>query len=292
MDPLYPISAALVVYLILAQANLRFASPVIAIVNRWLRWGLVATGLAKVSADFGIIDRGFGVQVAMFFLLYFLLETVYRWLEVRAVSVSPLPLFPRFTVNSSGEEWPTHPRLLRVRDWLRGQGFRQVQALRAEVAPGVYLRLSVYQDPDGFLRLQVMFLPQPNGAISVCYTLSSQTVNGYRYITDNLHLPFGGFYPETWIVERNPWRRSLKTLVERHRTRLARHKEPLLAWSDDPLSDLNAQQRELERINTELGFLLPPPEREEKGKMTAEGRYRVWKEIWLLNYLGISGRHQ
>lgn len=291
MDPLYPIGGALVVYLVLAQANLRFASPVIAIVNRWLRWGLIATGLAKVSTDFGFIDRSYGVQVAIFFLLYFLLETVYRWLEVRAVSVSPLPLFPRFAVNSSGEEWPTHPRLLRMRDWLRSQSFRQVQALRAEVAPGVYLRLSVYQDADGFLRLQVMFLPQPNGAISVCYTLSSQTVNGYRYITDNLHLPFGGFYPETWIVERNPWRRSLKTLVERHRTRLSRHKEPLLAWSDDALSDLNAQQRELERINTELGFLLPMAEREEKGKMTAEGRYRVWKEIWLLNYLGVTGRH-
>ncbi len=138
-----------------------------------------------------------------------------------------------------------------------------------------------------------MFLPQPNGAISVCYTLSSQTVNGYRYITDNLHLPFGGFYPETWIVERNPWRRST---AETGRTPPSapphEHKEPLLAWSDDPLTDLNAQQRELERINTELGFLLPQPEHEENGKMTAEGRYRVWKEIWLLNYLGISGHHQ
>ncbi len=292
MDPIYPILACSVLYLVLAQANQRFASPVVAIVNRWLRWGLVATGFAKLSYDFQWIDRSYGVQVAIFFLLYFLLETIYRWLEVRAVSVSPLPLFPKFTVNSSGEEWPTHQRLLRVRDWLRAQGFRQVQALRAEVAPGVYLRLSVYQDADGFVRVQVMFLPQPNGAISVCYTLSSQTVNGYRYITDNLHLPFGGFYPETWIVERNPWRRSLQKLVERHRLRLSRHKEPLLAWSDDPLTDLNAQQRELERINTELGFLLPQPEHEENGKMTAEGRYRVWKEIWLLNYLGISGHHQ
>ncbi len=108
----------------------------------------MATGFAKLSYDFQWIDRSYGVQVAIFFLLYFLLETIYRWLEVRAVSVSPLPLFPKFTVNSSGEEWPTHQRLLRVRDWLRAQGFRQVQALRAEVAPGVYLRLSVYQDAD------------------------------------------------------------------------------------------------------------------------------------------------
>lgn len=291
MDPTYPILAAMVLSLALHQANLRHASPGIAIVNRWLRWLIFATGLAKISSDFGWIDRSFGVQAAIFFLVYFLIETLYRWMEVRAVSVSPLPLFPRFTLNSSGEEWPTHPRLLRVRDWLRSQGFRQVQALRAELAPGVYLRLSIYQDADNHLRVQVMFVPQPNGAISVCYTLSSQTVNGYRYITDNLHLPFGGFYPETWIVERKPWRRSLPHLVTRHRARLARHREPLLVWSDDPLTDLNAQQRELERINTEMGFLLPHAEREEHGKMTAEGRYRVWKELWLLNYFGISGRH-
>lgn len=292
MDPTYPIIVAMIVSLVLFQANQRYSSPVISIVNRWLRWLIFATGCAKISLDFNLIDRSYGVLVAMFFLLYFLFETLYRWLEVRAVSVSPLPLFPRFTLNSSGEEWPTHPRLLRIRDWLRSQGFRQVQALRAEVAPGIYLRLSVYQDTDGFMRVQVMFLPQPNGGISVCYTLSSQTVNGYRYITDNLHLPFGGFYPETWIVERNPWRRSLPNLVARHRARLSRHKEPLVVWTEDPLTDLNAQQRELERINTELGFLLPHAEQEENGKMTAEGRYRVWKEIWLLNYLGISGHHQ
>lgn len=292
MDPTYPIVAAMIVSLVLHQANLQFASPVIAIINRWLRWLVFAAGVAKISSDLGWIDRSFPVLSAIFFLLYFLAETLYRWLEVRAVSVSPLPLFPRFTINSSGEEWPTHPRLLRIRDWLRAQGFRQVQALRAEVAPGMFVRLSIYQDPDGLLRIQVMFMPQRNGAISVCYTLSSQTVNGYRYITDNLHTPFGGFYPETWIVERNPWRRALPALVARHRARLARHKEPLLVWADDPLADLNAQQRELERVNTELGFLLPHAEREENGKMTAEGRYRVWKEIWLLNYLGISGRHQ
>ena len=134
MDPTYPIIVAMIVSLVLFQANQRYSSPVISIVNRWLRWLIFATGCAKISLDFNLIDRSYGVLVAMFFLLYFLFETLYRWLEVRAVSVSPLPLFPRFTLNSSGEEWPTHPRLLRIRDWLRSQGFRQVQALRAEVA--------------------------------------------------------------------------------------------------------------------------------------------------------------
>jgi hypothetical protein len=39
-------------------------------------------------------------------------------------------------------------------------------------------------------------------------------------------------------------------------------------------------------VNTELGFLHGHQDREEYGKISKEGRYRVWKEIWLLNYLG------
>ena len=39
-------------------------------------------------------------------------------------------------------------------------------------------------------------------------------------------------------------------------------------------------------------FLYPHHEREEHGKMTVEARYRVWKESWLLNYLGLSSRYE
>ena len=62
-------------------------------------------------------------------------------------------------------------------------------------------------------------------------------------------------------------------------------------WEDEPLNDLNLQQNELEKVNTELGFLFPRNLREEYGKMTFEGRYRVWKEVWMLNYLGLSRRY-
>ncbi|HEY0944065.1 MAG TPA: hypothetical protein VGD81_02320 [Opitutaceae bacterium] len=292
MDPTYPILSAMVVSLVLFQLNQRFASPVLAIVNRWLRWLIFAAGAAKVSSDFGWIDRPFWVLAAIFFLVYFLVETLYRWLEIHALSVSALPLFPRFAVNASGEEWPTHPRLLKIRDWLRREGFKSVQSLKAEVAPSVYLRVSVYQDAEAKVRVQVMFLPQANGSVSVCYSFASQTVSGFRYVTDNLYLPFGGFYPESWLVQRSPWRRSPARLLAMHRDRTARGGEIVVPWTTEPLVDLNAQQRELEQVNTELGFLFPHGQREENGKMTTEGRYRVWKEIWLLNYLGRSARYE
>jgi hypothetical protein len=36
---------------------------------------------------------------------------------------------------------------------------------------------------------------------------------------------------------------------------------------------------------------LPHAEREDHGKISHEGRYRVWKEVWLLNYFGVAARY-
>jgi hypothetical protein len=291
MDPLYPLVFAMVALLTLYQVNQRLSSPVIAIVNRWLRWLIFAVGFAKIATDFGWSGRPFWVLAVTAFLVYFLVETMYRWLEIKALSHSPVSLFPRFALNRSGEEWPTHPRLLRVRDWLRRENFKPVQSLKAEIAPTIFLRTSIYEDPEHSLRVQVMFLPQAAGGITMAYSVATQTSDGYRYVTDNLHLPFGGFYPENWLVERNPWRRTLPALLNRHRRRLEQSGTETQPWTREPLDDINAQQQQLEQLNTELGFLFPHQEREEMGKMTAEGRYRVWKEVWLLNYLGRSVRY-
>ena len=292
MEPPYLILAAIVVSLVLMQVNQRLASPLLAIADRWLRWFVFAFGAAQMCRDFQWIDRPFWVLVAMFFLLWFLGETLYNWLAISALSVSPLPLFPRYVINASGEEWPMQPRFMKIREWLRAQGFRQTQALKAEIGGGVYLRVSVYQDALATIRVQVVFIPQVNGAISVCFAITSVAEDGTRYVTDNLYIPFGGFFPESWFVERAPWRRSLPRLIARHRARLATAGAQPVPFAIEPLADLNNAQHELDRLNTELGFLHPHHEREDLGKITHEGRYRVWKEIWMLNYLGRAARYE
>jgi hypothetical protein len=290
MEPSYFILAAIFITIVLVQVNLRAGSPVIAIFVRWMRWIIFGFGVAHMCVDFNLINRPFWALVLVFMLVWFLGETLYNWLGIQALSVSPLPLFPRYAVNQSGEEWPTHPRLLKVREWLRAQGFKQVQAIKAEIGGGIYLRGSVYQDAEARVRVQVTFLPQAAGMVSVCYSLVSLTADGSRYVTDNFYIPFAGFYPENWYVERLPWRRALPRLLNRHRKRIAG--ETLVAFDADPLTDLNSQQHELDQLNTQLGFLNPHAEREEFGKITQAGRYRVWKEIWMLNYLGRSVRYQ
>jgi hypothetical protein len=291
MAPSSLILAAIVASFVLVQVNQRIGSPVVAIVDRWLRWLVFSFGGAQVCRDFNLVDRPYWVLACGCFVLWFMGETAYNWLHISALSVSPLPLFPRYVPNQSGEEWPVLPRLLRVRDWLRARGFRQIQALKAEVGGGIYLRVSVYQDEAAAMRLQVTFLPQGRGAITVCYSLMSVTADGRRYVTDNLHIPFAGFYPENWLVERRPCCRSLPRLLKRHGRRVAAAGSDVVPLAVEPAADLNAAQRELDRLNTELGFLNPVGQREDHGKISQEGRYRVWKEIWMLNYLGQSARY-
>lgn len=283
--------AATTTLLLLLYINLRLASPLLAIPIRWLRWLLFALFAAEANMRSGWVDRSYWVVLASAFLLWLLAESAFNWLRVSAISLSPLPLFPKFILNSSGGEWPTHRRLLKVRDWLRTNHFTAVQALKSEVGGGIWLRVSVYQNRDNTVRLQVAFLPQESGAITVCYSLSSETQDGRRYITDNFFLPFGGFYPEQWYVDRSPWRRTLPRMLEYHLRRLKKADATAVAWETDPLEDLNRQQQLMEQINTQLGFLLPTAEREEYGKITPEGRFRVWKEAWLLDYFGLPTRY-
>lgn len=287
----YVVVVAVVVSLVLAQVNQRLASPLLSIVDRWIRWLVFAFGGAEILRDFGWLDRPYPVLVVCCFILWFVGETLYNWLAISALSVSPFPLFPRYVANQGGEGWPVQPRLLKIRDWLRSQDFQQIQALKAEIGGGIYLRVSVYQNVDATLRIQITFLPQANGVPSACFSITTLGEGDIRVVTDNLYIPFGGFYPESWLVERSPWIRALPNLLTTHIKRLDRlHVRPV-PFTVDPLADLNAAQNELDRVNTELGFLHPHSEREDFGKITHEGRYRVWKEIWTLNYLGRSAKY-
>ncbi|MDP3071705.1 MAG: hypothetical protein Q8N18_15550 [Opitutaceae bacterium] len=288
----YLIIAAIVVSLVLMKVNLRLGSPLLSILDRWLRWLVFAFGGAQVCHEFKLIDRPYWVIAAVLFVGWFLIETFYNWLAISAHSLSSLPLFPRYSVNTTGEEWPVQPRFLRDREWLRAEGFRQVQALKAEIGGGVYLRVSIYHDAQAEVRVQVTFIPQGNGTLAVCHAITSVAADGSRYLTDNLHVPFGGFYPENWFVERAPWCRALPKLIARHHARLQRAGVTPVPFTTEPLADFNAVQRELDQVNTELGFLHPQGKREDLGKFTHEGRYRLWKEIWMLNYLGRSARYE
>jgi hypothetical protein len=270
----------------LTYANNRWGSPVVAIGNRWLRWFLFAALIGLVTHEILDVNRPFWVLAAIGFLLWFLGETLFNWLAIKALSQSQIPLFPRFSDTSDVQEWPVQKRSLAIRDWLRAQGFTLVQSLKSDLGMGIVIRTFVFQSQDNRNRAQVIFIPQRSGNITECLSIQSITESGIRLVTDNLYIPFGGFYPDNWRVMRKAWLRDLARLWRVHEKRCA--KVSLQEWEEAPLEDLNYQQSVLERVNTELGFLYPRHLRDEYGKITTEGRYRVWKEVWILNYFGRS----
>lgn len=266
--------------------NTRVTSLKVSVLNRWARWMGVSFGAAYLVFDAGWLNRPFWVIGTVFFLGWLLVETVYTWLAINALSKSSISLFPRFCENTTGEEWPAQKKLIEIKDWLKSKGFVRSKALLADVGHGINIRSTVFQSEDNLTRFQILFVPQNNGDIGFCFSFSSEKENGERFVTDNLFMPYGGFYPEKWAVVRKPWTRNPAKLYKEHQKRIS--KADLAVYDLDALDDLNQQQRDLEQINLKEGFLHEPQYQEEHGRITWEGRYRVWKEVWLLNYFGIS----
>jgi len=273
-------------------ANSQLQSPFLGILNRWLQWFLFALIIATVAREFGLSERPFWVLATVSFLGWFLLETLYNWLISGKVSHSSIPLFPRFRKNNDGDEWPAQKRFVVLRDWLRTCGFKRLDSLKARLDAGLAIRSSIYQDDSGMVRVQILFVPQPDGKFQANYILTTKTQEGERVMTDNVRLPFGGYYPENWFILRKPLCRSLDKLLRIHRRRLLRDGANVEPWADDePLDELNKQQSNLEMANRQAGYLLPPEFQEEHGRLSFEGRYRLWKELWLLSYLGRTIRY-
>lgn len=271
-------------FFIISFGNARWAIPILEILNRWFKWILFSVGFAYIAVQLEWSYRSFELLAITAFLVWLLIETIYNWLAVNLLSKSDIPLFPRFFENTDKDEWPNTKSFIQIREWLREQNFKAVQHLKANVSQDLFLRSSFYENEEHNIRIQVLILPQRIGYLKSSFVLSSFTETGKKIITDNISIPYGGFFPEAWNVKRSPLTISLKTLYKTHQKRI--YKEDLKLWENVPLVDLNEQQQTLEKINTEKGFINPRSEHKTKGKITQEGCYRLWKELWLINYLG------
>ena len=130
---------------------------------RWMRWFLFAALFAFVLQITEWSLRPDWVHFIVGGLLWFLLETGYNWIAIKALSSSDLPLFPSFKTNLDGDEWPAEKRLLELKDWFGKEDFKRLSALKAELFEGTYLRASIYESSDHLTRIQVLFIPKQKG---------------------------------------------------------------------------------------------------------------------------------
>ena len=284
----YVLFGLAIITVVLPMVAVRMNQPVLHVFARWIRWFLFGALFAFCLQTFEWSYRPAWVLFLTGFGLWFVIETGYNWIVIKALSRSDLPLFPSFRVNQDGDEWPADNRYIDIKDWLKENAFKRIAALKAELFAGVVLRASVYESEDQLTRVQILFLPKRQGGSTACYIVQTDGEDGQRLITDNQFLPYGGYYPEEWKLCRKPLIGSLKRLIKLHRKRVHRSSLNPVPFVENALEQMNEQQRILERLNTETGVLVPRPRQEEEGKFTSEGRYRLWKEMWMLAYLGKS----
>jgi hypothetical protein len=278
------------VFVLIWIFNGRVSSPLLGVVARWLRWAVVSVALGTLAYVLEWVERPLPVLIAVAAVVFLMAETVRNWMITGMMSRSELPLFPRYRGTQAGDEWPADSRVLRLRSWLRGRGFVFTQGFVAELSAEIAIRGSIYHDPARRLRVQVVFLPQPGGRWFPTLSLMSLLPDGTQVITDNSVVPFGGFFPDGYEVRRLPLMRSPEKLLARHQRRLKARGGESLAQPEDAIAALNAFQTELESVNLEMGVTLPRAQHEEHGRLSWEGRYRLWREIWMLEYLGTPGR--
>jgi hypothetical protein len=284
-------SGALVLPLVFVAAGaaivcIRSGRPVLVVLARWILWIGVSLGFAMAAQLAGVTERPLWATTLFCLLLWQLLESFYNWVAIDLISRSDTPLFPPYKPNANGSEWPADKKFITLRETLRRSGFHSVAAAVRPLGEEEIIRCPVYESADGLTRVTIHFIPSSTGRLRAFLSAGTQTQSGLRLVTDNVFLPFGGFYPENFLVERRPMVRSLKRLLTLHARRLEKLAEAPAPWSGDAVSDLNEQQSRLEELNLQLGFFVPLSEREELGTISREGRTRLWMEIWMLNYLG------
>lgn len=268
----------------------RLANPGIGILSRWARFLFFAFGLSfiAIQTDWDWTYRPIWNLAAIFFLVWLFIETTYLWVFIRNFSLANLPVHPQYLSLSNKGEWPMQPHFIRIREWLRENSYEQTEALKANLGEDLHLRAFVFEDGEGIVRIQVVFTVVGQAAGQVLFVLSAITESEKRMVTDNAFLPRAGFLPEKWEWRRHPLLRSLPALEKRHRKSMKESNCAFMPWTENVLDEMQDQNSAIEKANVEKGILFPRARREENGTYTPEGRYKIWKEIICLNYLGFT----
>ena len=271
---------------ILPVLGQRYSIPLFQLLTRWIRWILFGIFFSIFLNYFELSFRPDWLHFVTGLALWFILETSYNLVAIRALSTSDLPLFPQFYINVDGDEWPAEQRYIELREWLHAEDYTHLSSLKAKLFQGMCLRACIYQSIDTSTRIQILLMPSRRGETSASYTIRTYTESGEWVITDNLSLPYGGYYPAQWNMCRKPLIGSAHRLLLLHKKRLSKMMLIPVAIEDNAIEEINKQQSVLERINTDSGFLVPRHLHREQGKISPKGRYRLWKEMWIMAYFG------
>ena len=284
----YYISLIGVILLLFILLNHTKDSIIIAIIIRWIRWALISLLIPYIVLQIGWSQMNYWRFCVICFLGWFLLESFYNWFAIKALSYSEVSLFPKYRKMEKGGCWPTDERFKKTKTWLQKNDFIFDQSLSTPITDSLNLRCLVYYNSDKTIMLQIFFFPFRKNTIAMNFSFQSFISSQETIMTDNLSIPFRGYFPEKWTLNRLPKMRSIKSIYKKHQSILKKLGKQEQIFQEDSLIYINEQQTEMEYCNEKSGFLVERKDRSAKGQLTDEGRFRVWREIWFLSYLGIS----
>jgi len=275
----------LAVYCIAHILSKQLPMRIIRLISHWARWLTFACVFSLMLTFFEWSSRADWVHFISGLAVWFILETLYYKISIHMLNTSEMDLFPKYKNDTNDNLWPINKEVLKVKELLAREGFKEEETLKAEIIAHVVVRQAVFLDEAHRVRLNVLFIPNAKNEIKLFYSLFSHKTSGDYLLTDNQNMPFGGYYPDHWTVNRYPVSHSLKKLLKKHREAM---NESAGDWSQlegDIRTKTNHLQWELEKKNREMGFL-NEPNREDKQQISAEGCFRIWTEMWLLAYFG------
>ena len=255
------------------------------LISHWMRWLTFACAFGLMLTFFEWSSRPDWVHFTSGLAVWFILETLYYKLSIHLLNISEMELFPKYKNDTDDNLWPINKRVLKIKELLRKEGFKSEETLKAQIVAHLTIRQAVFFNEDQTIRLNVLFIPNAKNEIQLFYSLFSLKSDGEYLITDNQNMPFGGFYPDHWTVNRFPICHSLKKLLKKHQDAM---KDAHGTWSQiegDIRTKTNRLQLELEQKNREMGFL-NEPNQEDTHQISSEGCFRIWTEMWMLAYLG------
>jgi len=258
---------------------------IIRLFSHWARWLTFACAFSLMLTFFEWSNRADWVHFISGLAAWFILETLYYKISIHMLNISEMDLFPKYKNDTNENLWPINKEVLKIKDLLSQEGFKEEETLKAEIIAHLVIRQAVFLDEARKVRLNVLFIPNAKNEIKLFYSLFSHKTSGEYLLTDNQNMPFGGYYPDHWTVNRYPISHSLKKLLKKHREAMSESEEEWSEVEGDIRTKTNRLQWELEKKNREMGFL-NEPNREDKQQISSEGCFRIWIEMWLLAYFG------
>jgi len=258
---------------------------IIRLFSHWARWLTFACAFSLMLTYFEWSNRADWIHFISGLAAWFILETLYYKISIHMLNISEMDLFPKYKNDTNENLWPINKEVLKIKDLLSEEGFKEEETLKAEIIAHLVIRQAVFLDEARKVRLNVLFIPNAKNEIKLFYSLFSHKTSGEYLLTDNQNMPFGGYYPDHWTVNRYPISHSLKKLLKKHREAMIESEGEWTELEGDIRTKSNRLQWELEKKNREMGFL-NEPNREDKQQISSEGCFRIWIEMWLLAYFG------